>query len=414
MKQTSWDVIVVGAGPAGLMTAIQCARGELQTLVLNGKEAVGAKLLISGGGRCNITNLKVTEKDYQTAAPRTVRNILRAFPPERTRAFFKEIGVEMVLEEGTKYFPKSQSAKTVLQALFLAALRSGVVIQKGKKAGSVSKNSGRFRVSGENFNYFAKAVVIATGGLSYPETGSDGSGYALARSLGHFIIPTTPALTPLVTDDYDWKALAGITLPVKLSLIADGKKTVQSEGALLFTHAGFSGPAALDISGPWLRCQTARKELVVNFFPGRTEEELSAEWVRPVEEHPDRSWKRSLIQYFPERLAEILLKKSGIDPRKRPDQTSQQKRRAFIRSLFRCPVPVAGSLGYEKAEVTAGGVDLREVDAKTLESNLCAQLFFAGEVLDVDGRIGGFNFQWAWASGAVAGRAILRRFYPGH
>ena len=413
MLEKSWDVVIIGAGPAGLMAAISCAEGKLRTLVLDSKETIGAKLLISGGGRCNVTNLKVSEKDYQTGESRIVRNILRAFPPERTLAFFKECGVEMVLEEGTKYFPKEQSAKVVLQALLQASRRAGVVIKTGKKVKTVSKERGIFNVSGEGFEYLAKTLVIATGGLSYPGTGSDGSGYSLAKSLGHRIIPTTPALTPLLTDDPGWKSLSGITLPVELAILADAKKIAQSEGVLLFTHIGFSGPAVLDISGVWLRCEARQKDLFVNFLPAHREANLLTEWARLVAAHADRSWKRTLAQYFPERLAEVLLKKCGIYPMKRLDQISKKERESFIHSLFRCPVKVTGSQGYEKAEVTAGGVDMKEVDAKTLESQRCPGLFFAGEVLDVDGRIGGFNFQWAWASGTVVGKAILRRFH-GH
>ena len=408
MQPTSWDVIIIGAGPAGLMAAIPCAESGLRTLVLDSQGTIGAKLLLSGGGRCNVTNLKVSEKDYQTGEPRTVRNILRSFPPERTLAFFKELGVEMVLEEGTKYFPERQSAKVVLQALLRASQHAGVIIQTGKKVKTVSKERKNFCVRGEDFECSAETLVIATGGLSYPGTGSDGSGYLLAKSLGHRIVPTTPALAPLITDEPDWKTLAGITLPVRLSVIAEGKKIAGSEGALLFTHLGFSGPAALDISGSWLRCQTAQKNLVVNFLPARREADLLAEWARGVAEHPDRSWKRSLTQYLPERLAEVLLRKSGIDPRSRLDQISKKGRASFIRALLHCPIGVSGSQGYEKAEVTAGGVDLGEVDPKTLASNLCPRLFFAGEVLDVDGRIGGVNFQWAWSSGAVVGQAIMR------
>ncbi len=408
MLERSWDVVIVGAGPAGLMAAIPCAGAGLRTLVLDGRETIGAKLLISGGGRCNVTNLKVSEKDYQSGEPRTVRNILRAFPSERTLAFFRAFGVEMVLEEGTKYFPEKQSAKIVLQALLQASIRSGVVIGKGKKVQAVSKERGIFRVSGEGFEYFSKILVIATGGLSYPETGSDGSGYSLAKALGHSMVPTTPALTPLITDDPAWKSLAGITLPVELSIHAKGKRIAHSGGALLFTHIGFSGPAVLDISGPWLRCEAEHKDLFANFLPAFREADLLTEWASLVSRCPDRSWKRALMQYFPERLVEVLLGKCGMDSRKRLDQISKKERESFLRSLFRYPVKVTGSQGYEKAEVTAGGVDLRDVDAKTLESHVCARLFFAGEILDVDGRIGGFNFQWAWASGTVVGRAILR------
>jgi len=390
------------------MVAIPCAEARLRTLVLDGSNTIGAKLLISGGGRCNVTNLKATENDYQTGAPRTVRNVLRAFPTERTLEFFQELGVEMVLEEGTKYFPKAQSAKVVLLALLQAARHAGVVIEQGKKVKTVSKEQGIFRVLGEGLECFTKTLVIATGGLSYPGTGSDGSGYLLARSLGHSLIATTPALTPLLTNDSDWKSLAGITIPVALSIVQDGKKTAGSEGALLFTHVGFSGPAVLDISGPWLRSEAKQKELLLNFLPERRETEIVAEFARLVAAHGDRSWKRSLTAHFPERLVEVLLKRNGIDPKMRLDQVARKSREAFVHFLFHCPVRVTGAQGYEKAEVTAGGVNVNEVDAKTLESKLSPGLFFAGEVLDVDGRIGGFNFQWAWASGAVVGRAILR------
>jgi hypothetical protein len=324
--------------------------------------------------------------------------------------FFKGWGVEMALEEGTKYFPKEQSAKVVLQALLQATRRAGVVIQQGRKVRAVSKEHDIFRVSGEGFECFAKTLVIATGGLSYPGTGSDGSGFLLAKSLGHSLVPTTPALTPLITNDPDWKSLAGITLPVKLSILANEKEIPLSDGAMLFTHVGISGPAVLDISGPWLRCDAKQKELVVNFIPAFREADFTAEFARLVAMHADRSWKRALAQYFPERLVEVLLKKGGIDSKKRLDQVSKKERELFLHSLFQFPFKVTGSQGYEKAEATAGGVDLREVDAKTLESKLCPGLFFAGEILDVDGRIGGFNFQWAWASGTVAGNALSRKF----
>ncbi len=409
MQEKPWDILVIGAGPAGLMASIACAEGKLRTLVLDGKEAPGAKLLMSGGGRCNVTNLKVSEKNYQTGEPRTVRNILRAFPSERTLAFFKEYGVEMVLEEGNQFFPKEQSSRVVLQALLHAANRSGVKIEKGKKVQKISKEKDLFAVSGEGFEFFSKHLVIATGGLSYPGTGSDGSGYALARSLGHTILPTTPALTPLLTDDPDWKSLAGITLPVEFTIFVDDKKNAQSEGAMLFTHVGFSGPAVLDISGPWLRIDSPQRELRANFLPLRREEDLWSDLAGSDQTHVSRSWKRALSRFLPERLAEVLLRKSGIDPSARLDQFSKKDREALLRSLLRFPVRVSGAQGYDKAEATAGGVDLKEVDAKTLESKLCPGLFFAGEILDVDGRIGGFNFQWAWASGAVVGRSIVQR-----
>lgn len=403
-----YDVAIVGAGPAGLMAAITAAQDGLRVLVLEGQEKLGAKLLLSGGGRCNITNLRVSEKDYQSGYPRTVRNILRTFPPERVRAFFRELGVEMILEEGAKFFPKAQSAKAVLQALLQKAENLPVAIETGKKVATIYFASGFFHLNTGEKEYLSKTVVICTGGLSYPATGSNGSGYHLAKIFGHSIIPTTPALVPLLTDDPEWKGLAGITVPVRLSLRNDGETAAMSGGAMLFTHFGFSGPAILDISGAWLRFSLKRKQLWADFLPGISGEDFLKKLTHAVVVHPRRSWKRFFSQYFPERLTEILLKKTGIHSATHISQSSREQRQSVAHQIKHFDLRVSGSLGYEKAEVTAGGVNLQEVDSKTLESQLQSGIFFAGEVLDVDGRIGGFNFQWAWASGFTVGKAIRR------
>ncbi|MBU9889588.1 MAG: NAD(P)/FAD-dependent oxidoreductase [Candidatus Omnitrophica bacterium] len=412
MDQTNWDVIIIGAGPAGLMTAITCAEKPLRILILEGNSRPGAKLLISGGGRCNITNLRVSERDYQSGDPRTVRNILSAFSSERAVQFFKTLGVPMVLEEGTKYFPESQSAKTVLEALLKEVRARGVILKTGKKTARIFRKDELLHVTGESFDHASRAVVLCTGGLSYPGTGSDGSGYGLAKMMGHSMAETRPALTPLLTDDPDWKELSGITLPVRLTLFAGEKPVATSEGPLLFTHTGFSGPAVLDISGPWLRCAEGEKELQADFFPEKNGEELRGEWARIMAAHPKRSWRHLLSLYFPERLILTMLKKIAIDPKTQIGQSSQKDREVLLRILKHFPLLVTGACGYEKAEVTSGGVDLREVDGKTLESKLQPGLYFAGEILDVDGRIGGFNFQWAWASGFVVGQAIKHCVTP--
>ncbi len=410
MRQNPWDVIIVGAGPAGLMTAITCAVKPLRVLILEGNSRAGAKLLLSGGGRCNVTNLKVSEKNYQGGDPRTLRNILSAFSSERAVQFFKSLGVTMVLEEGTKYFPECQSAKVVLEALLGEARAGGVVLETGKKVVRISRADDFFHVAGEGFDYIARAVVLCSGGLSYPATGSDGSGYGLAKAMGHAIVETRPALTPLHTDDPEWKKLSGITLRVRLTVMAAGQKRAVSEGALLFTHTGFSGPAVLDISGPWLRCAEGEKELHADFLPEKNGEVLREEWARIAAAHPKRSWRHLLSLYFPERLILTMLEKIAVDPKTQIGQSSQKDREALLHTLKHFPLCVAGAAGYEKAEVTSGGIDLKEVDPKTLESGKTPGLYFAGEVLDVDGRIGGFNFQWAWASGFVVGKSLLCKF----
>lgn len=409
MQLPIWDVIIIGAGPAGLMGAIVCGANKLQTLVLDSQKKIGAKLLISGGGRCNVAPLKAVEDDYRASSSRTVRNILRAFPTEKTLKFFKGLDIEMVLEEGTKFFPEEQSSKIILEALVKEASARGVHFENPRKVLKLSLSSDLFQVHGEGFQYSSKTILMATGGLSYPKTGSDGSGYKLAQGLGHTIVATTPALVPLVTDDPDWKKMTGITLSVKLTVEDHGHRIATSEGALLFTHKGLSGPAVLDMSGSWIRCRSQGKKLFANFLPGYTESQIRHCFIEVLLRYPKRGLKHFLASFFPERLSEVIIKKTGLPCDISISQIRKEHRNGLLNSLFHFPLEITGALGYEKAEITAGGVDLKEVDEKSLESRLRPGLFFAGEMLDVDGRIGGFNLQWAWASGRVAGEGISKK-----
>ncbi len=408
MTRLDNNLIIIGAGPAGLMTAIMSARRGLRALVLDGQKNIGKKLLMSGGGRCNVTNLKVEAKDYITTEERTVRNVLAAFPVSKVIEFFKEQNVLLTLEEMTKYFPEEQSARVVLDALLKCCSGLNVEILKEHKVKNISKKDGAYEVSGDNFNIDAKSVVIATGGLSYPATGSDGFGYELAKKIGHRITKTHPSLVPFLTNDADWKSIAGITLDVELTLLVDEKKVRQSNGAFLWTHFGFSGPAVMDLSGAWNKASGHDKKILARFILSKTESEFLNEVKKTIESNGDRSFKRVLSVYLPERLIEILLKQNQISVQIKANQIPKNKRDYFLKLLFHYPLPVSKTLGYDKAEVTTGGIDMSEVDAKTLESKLSKGIYFAGEVLDVDGRLGGFNFQWAWASGAAVANAIAK------
>ncbi len=407
----AYDVAIVGAGAAGLVTAIAAARvGPVKILLLDGREKVGAKILMSGGTRCNITNVKVSLSDFQTETPRTVRNILRSFPPERTKVFFEELGVAFVLEEGGKYFPSTHSGRTVLEALLTAVKSSGVELKTNRKVTWARRDTDVFHLGGEGFEFTARTLILCSGGLSYPATGSDGTGYEIAGSLGHDLIPQTPALTPLLTDDTDWHALSGVTVDCRLELLVSGQKKAEYTGSFLFTHKGFSGPAVLDISRHWLRSREAPgRFLRVSFLPKKNENEFREKLIAESAQNPKKSLKRFLASELPERLAEVLFKKAGMDSGLILNQLSRDSREALIRTLFYCPLQVSGSAGYAKAEVTAGGVDLPGVDAQTLESLKVPGLYFAGEILDVDGRIGGFNFQWSWASAHAAGVAAAKK-----
>ena len=402
-------VIVIGAGAAGLMTAITAASGGVSVLLLEGQHKIGAKILMSGGTRCNVTNADVSEKDYNSHQLMRARNILRGFDNTRAVRFFKDLGVELVLEPTGKYFPVTHSGKTVLDALLNKCREQGIAIKTAHKVMAVAHKDGVFTVRGAGFAYQARAVVLTTGGLSYPSTGSDGTGCRIAQGLGHNVLKTTPALTPLTTGDADLKKLSGISLPVTLMLFAQGKKQLSISGDFLFTHFGFSGPAILDLSRHWLAAQDHHPQVLVNFIPAENSETFEAVVQATANKQPKKLLKNFLSAWLPQRLIEVFLAKAGIGPNTLLNQVSKEARKKLISLFLQYPLAPAGAVGYSKAEVTAGGVDLSEVDPQTLESKYQPGLFFAGEILDVDGRIGGFNFQWAWASGHAAGISLAKR-----
>ncbi|MSR77188.1 MAG: NAD(P)/FAD-dependent oxidoreductase [Candidatus Omnitrophica bacterium] len=404
-----WDITIIGAGAAGLMTAIHATGGNRRVLLLDSKERIGAKILMSGGTRCNVTNLQVDVKDFQSEHPRVVRNILSAYPSSKAVNFFESIGVILALEEGGKFFPETQSAKTVLEGLLSEVKNRNVDLVTGRRVESVEVDLASFHIRGKGFEYESKTVVICTGGLSYPGTGSDGKGYEIARHFGHSLIETMPALTPLSTNDPDWKSLSGLSLFCRLVLKTGVKERASYEDSFLFTHFGFSGPSVLDISRHWLHWKKEEPILTANFLPKETEETLRATLLEMTTEHFDWTLKRFLCEKLPERLVEIILKKSSIPKDQRLKQLKKEAREVLIRNLFRMPLSITGVFGYQKAEVTAGGVTLDDLDPRTLESKRQPGLFFAGEVVDVDGRIGGFNFQWAWASGVAAALGAIQR-----
>lgn len=410
MTSPVYDVAVIGAGAAGWMAAIQAARRRASVLLLDGHRKPGAKILMSGGTRCNVTHETVSERDFASTHPRRVRNILAAFSAGQARQFFEEIGVRLVREPDGKYFPETNSARTVLQGLRNEAERLGVRLQHPVKVTNLVRNGETFTLRAENFECDARTVILATGGLSYPATGSDGSGYRLALSLGHTLIPTSPALTPLCIRDEIWKNLSGIALPSRLTLKEGRKKIRVCEGALLFTHFGLSGPAALNMSRFWDRERRERDVLLeASLLPGSHEDALGAELCAVAEASPNLGLKTFLRGRLPERVALAVLEHAGIPAERRLGDTGSPERLRLMHSLFHLSFDFKGVYGFDKAEVTAGGIPLDQVMDTTMESRLVPGLFLAGEMLDADGQIGGFNFQWAWATGTLAGIAAARK-----
>ena len=409
-------MIVVGAGAAGLATAIFGARaGAGRVVCLEGASRVGAKILVSGGGRCNVTNREVTERDFWGGSSRDVRHVLRAFPASRAAEFFASLGVPLHEEEGGKLFPDSNKARDVVDALLEAASAARADILTDHRVVGIDWRNGQFEVrcfSGDLF--VAPAVVLATGGQSLPKSGSDGFGYWLAKALGHSCVETTPALAPLLVDDPVCGRLSGVSLPAELRMRVDGKVVLILQGALLWTHFGVSGPLALDVSRHWLRARldTPDVELQLSLCPAESFDAVDRWLVARQQERPKALVSTVLAERLPQAVADEWPARAGIDSSQTMAHLDRDARRRLVHELVETTLPVRDSRGYSFAEVTSGGIPLAEVDMATMESRVCPGLYLVGEILNVDGRLGGFNFQWAWSTAWVAGQALGRRRSP--
>ena len=408
------DILVVGAGAAGLFAATWAGRTAQaadpasprpRILVVDGARKLGAKILVAGGGRCNVTHHAVSEADYAGGTPAAIRKVLRRFPVADTIRFFEEAGVALKQEDTGKLFPVTDSARTVLEALIAETTKAGVEIRHPARVTALEATADGFVVATDAGPIAARRVILCTGGKSLPKSGSDGGGFVLAQSLGHSLAePLVPALVPLVLETGHWiTALSGLTLPTTVTLAtATGKRLFATTGSTLCTHVGLSGPAVLDISRHWLIARHADPgvTLSLNWLPGMTNEDCD----RLLVEGQRRGAVAVLRDHVTDRLARTLCELAGAPP---SGDVPRDARRRLATLATATPLPVVGDRGFAVAEATAGGVPLSEVRLETMESRIRPGLFFAGEVLDVDGRIGGFNFQWAWASGFVAGSAAV-------
>ena len=398
------------------MAAISAGRSHVQTqakrpgriVVLDGARTLGAKILVAGGGRCNVTHHAVDETAYAGSTRPAIRKVLRRFDVPQTIAFFRELGVTLKREPTGKLFPTTDRARTVLDALLRECDRLGIEIRYPRRVEQVQRDGERFIVSGAWGTLSARSLILATGGKSLPKSGSDGHGYTLAKSLGHTVTPRIfPSLVPLVlAADHPLRSLAGISHHATLELRSGtGRRLCAFTNDMLCTHFGLSGPAVLDISRYLLDAQRDDPSamLHINWLPQETADS--------VERHIMHSGGSTVLQLYrdnlPERLWRTLLEHAGVEPARRASQLTKAERKALVETLTAMPVPVTGDRGFTYAEVTAGGVPLGEVQLKSMESRCCSNLFLCGEILDVDGRIGGFNFQWAWASGFIAGTSAL-------
>lgn len=408
-------VVVIGAGAAGTMAAIFAARAGARTTLLERTRDGGRKILISGGGRCNILPLEVNESRFVTdSSPNTLRKMLRAWPLDEQVRFFEEIGIPLAEErESLKRFPASHKARDVRDGLYAEARRAGVEPRFDTLVTGFAPVGGRWELAIDGAPpVAADAVVVATGGLSVPSTGSDGLGLRLLGALGHTMNSTYPALTPITSRDATFAELSGVSLEVTLSAV-DVHRAAASKRGFLFTHHGYSGPAALDVSHVVARSRLegdSSARLIVQWTALGDKE-----WEEALRPQGARTVAGALRARLPERLALVLLAQAGVDHTRALAELRRDERLRLIETLVRGSLPWSGDEGYKKAEVTGGGVSLAEVDTRTMESRRHRGLFVCGEALDAFGPIGGYNFMWAWATGRAAGRgaAAMGMVAPG-
>jgi predicted Rossmann fold flavoprotein len=404
-------IVVVGGGAAGSMAAIFAAGGR-RVLLLESTRDGGRKILISGGGRCNVLPSSLSPDQYITASsPNTLKKMLLSWPlPEQRRFFEEELNIPLALEPETgKLFPVSNRARDVRDGLLHAVRERGGEIWFEARVNTIARsNAGTWTVSlSDGREIEAACVVLAAGGLSVPQTGSDGWGYETARKLGHTVHATYPALTPLTADPPRHAPLAGISLEVQLSAPLTRGRFV-TQGGFLFTHRGYSGPSVLDVShlAVLSRMQGGNRQSIEVRW---TELEVEG-WERLFRESPGGTAGSVVRRNLPDRLAEALLTEANVDPIRPLAQLRRDERTRLVTALTAYPLPWTADEGYKKAEVTGGGVALSEIDPRTMQSRLNPGLLLCGEVLDAFGPIGGYNFAWAWATGRAAGLAARTLF----
>ena len=393
-----------------MMASIFAARAGARTTLLERTKDGGRKILISGGGRCNVLPSRVDESRFVTdSSPNILRRIVRAWPlDEQIRFFEQDVGIPLELEaESLKLFPASHKARDVRDGLLDCAQRAGVDIITDTNVTDFAPDGALWRVScDDGRTYSADALIVATGGLSVPNTGSDGRGLAILRRLGHTLHPTYAALTPLTVEPNDFTALSGISLPVTLTAKSESA-SAKWTGGFLFTHRGYSGPTVLNVSHVAVRSRitgASRAALTVRWTSLGDDE-----WNARLQPHGVRTVSGALRAELPERLAAVLLQRAGIDPLRTLSELRRDERIRLVDALVRGELPWAGDESYKKAEVTGGGVSLADIDFRTMESRKCPGLFLCGEVLDAFGPIGGYNFLWAWCTGRAAGTGAAAR-----
>ena len=403
----TYDGIIIGGGPAGMFAAITAAQRGQKVLLLERNDRLGKKLLITGKGRCNVTN-DCTEQEVLQNTPRNGRflySAMAAFPPEKAKAFFETHGCALKTERGNRVFPVTDKAQSVLDCLQNELRRQNVAVKTARVREVVTVEGRAVGVKTQNEVILASWVILATGGASYPTTGSTGDGYEMAEKLGHTIVPAVGSLVPLETAGSDCQDMQGLALRnvgVKL-LNAKGKVLYKDFGELLFTHFGISGPTVLSASCH-LKGEGCR--LVIDLKPALEDSKLDDRILRDMEMYKNRAMENALIDLLPKSMIPVVLRRLEIDPAMQANSLTKQKRRALVELLKAFTVEIVGKRPVAEAIITSGGVKVSEIDPKTMESKKVPGLYFAGEIIDCDAYTGGFNLQIAWATAYAAGMAV--------
>ena len=402
-----YDGIIIGGGPAGMFAAITAAGRGQKVLLLERNDRLGKKLLITGKGRCNVTN-DCGAQDVLQNTPRNGRflySAMTAYPPEKVKAFFEERGCALKTERGNRVFPVTDKAYSILDCLQNELRRCKVTVKTARVKSILTEDGKVTGVQTQNETISAKWVILATGGASYPTTGSTGDGYAMAAQLGHTIIPAEGSLVPLETEGHDCQDMQGLSLRncgVKL-LNAKGKVLYKDFGELLFTHFGVSGPTVLSASCH-LKGEGCR--LVIDLKPALEDNKLDERIQRDMEMYKNRSMENALTDLLPRSMIPVVLRRLEIDPSMQANSLTRQKRRAMVELLKAFSVTITGKRPVAEAIITSGGVKVSEIDPKTMESKKVPGLYFAGEIIDCDAYTGGFNLQIAWATAYAAGISV--------
>lgn len=408
MDNTYFDLAVIGGGAAGMMCAYQAALAGAKVILFDPNRQLGRKVRITGKGRCNVTN-NCDIKTFMANIPadgRFLYSALNRLSPSDTIAFFESHGLPLKTERGNRVFPVSDNANDVAGLMARLCAGTGVKIVRGRVNKIVAEDGQITAVETTEGKIPCKAAAVCTGGLSYPLTGSDGAGYKFAKSFGHTVVPTRPSLVPLESSDDYCAEMQGFSLKnVNLTVFEDEKQIYSEQGEMLFTHFGISGPLVLSASSHMRNVGKALYRAEIDLKPALDEKKLDARVLRDFEKYSNKEFKNALNDLAGSTMIPVLVRLSGIPENTKVNEITKEQRKKLVRLFKAFPVNITGTRPVDEAIITSGGVSTKEINPRTMESKLVKGLYFAGEVLDVDGYTGGFNLQIAWSTGYVAGNS---------